>query len=170
MVDMKTCLSVGFAVLLLMTAQGCIAVPVPNWRVAADGVESQVVDADTHAPVPHALIYPDHSDSPVEADADGRFRIRPVIEWHAAYLWSPIKNGYPILPFTGEEIYTWQRRFKVVADGYSTDFFIALPDPSLLHREDGWEYSTLATATIHDDMLCVPKVEIHPHARAYRQE
>jgi hypothetical protein len=166
----------GLILLCLGMVSGCI-LPIPNRSVDGWAVESQVVDPQTHAPVPHAQVF-DASDPSrkTQSDASGHFRLGRVYQWHAAYLWSPI--SYPILPFTGD-LHAPIRGFRVVAAGYDEQQFVAVPEqpplpqsqpttsPSrktgLLKYIEGSDPSlvVLPSATAEDFTLFVPVVPLH---------
>ncbi|MEI8196576.1 MAG: hypothetical protein WCI73_11755, partial [Phycisphaerae bacterium] len=106
-------MSIGLMLLCLVMVPGCLALPIPNRSVDAYAVESQVVDAQTHAPIPHAQIHDAHDPSHAAvSDASGRFRLGCVYQWYAGYLWGVI--SYPIWPFT-TDITAPIREFTVVA-------------------------------------------------------
>jgi len=141
-----------FAVLLvlLFATQGCLMVPFPNRSTDAFGVVSQVVDAESGAPVPHARIYAHDPHAFVEADEAGRFQIEPLLQWHAGYLFGVI--SYPIWPAT-TDVVPRRRTFKVVAPGYQDEVFAADADPQTSKQ-------TSLPAEVKGTKLHIPHVRI----------
>ena len=92
----------------------CI-LPIPHRRVHIQGIEGQVIDAKTRAPITRAQIlsYPSN-DVVTLTNAKGRYKIKPVYGWHGAYLIGPV--SYSMFPhFDIPNSYT---NYWVTADGY----------------------------------------------------
>lgn len=137
-----------FSILLLLTATGgCVIVPFPNQSIELFGVQSQVVDAQTHAPIRHVQVILPALDSVshVEADESGRFRIKPVTRWHAGYLLGVL--SYPIWPFTSDVVAP-ARSFKLVAAGYTEQDFIASPF-DWKHGSETWLPAKIDAGTLY---------------------
>lgn len=87
--------------ILPIFASGCLILPVPNRSLDAWGVESSVVDATTGLPIPDAVVRDVHNERVrVRSGSDGRFRLEPIYQWHAGYLFGVL--SYPIWPYTGD--------------------------------------------------------------------
>jgi len=145
---MKPCLHFALLVILLAAIQGC-AVSLPDSRVAAYGVEANVVDADTDAPIANALIYVSRPDARVNSDADGHFRIDPVIESSA--MRTIYQIGDPIWP-CNDEVVRQERRFTVTAPGYEEATYTAVLE--------GVEAPCGLGATLRDGTFCLSKVRM----------
>lgn len=111
-------LAISVAAGLCFFLQGCLIIPFPNSRIEGNGVSSTLVDADNGRPIALARVAIEGARGHPRAavtDSLGRFRITPHVQWHAAYLLSPI--SYPIWPFTGDVI-IGDCAIRVAAPGY----------------------------------------------------
>lgn len=110
-----------FVLILPVFASGCLILPVPNRSLDAWGVESSLVDAITGLPIPHAVVRDVHNEHVcVRSGSDGHFRLEPIYQWHAGYLFGVL--SYPIWPYTGDLRFQ-SRSISVSADGYPVQRF-----------------------------------------------
>jgi hypothetical protein len=147
---------------LLFLLQGCIILPVPNRRVEGYGVTACVVDAQDGHPIANVRVVDATNARCFALTApNGCFRLNPIVQWHAGYLWGVI--SYPIWPFTGDLI-TGDRTISITAPGYTSriieisspgsskeptvetpvdfrnDYYLLANLP--LHRMSGWASAT----------------------------
>jgi hypothetical protein len=118
---------------LLLT--GCIA-PIPHRTVQAYGVKGRIVSAEDDAPVARAqVIDSDEARRAAETDAEGRFLLSKVHQWHGAYLIG-IALNHSIWPNRGCVIAS-ERTIRITSPGYlSRDVRVTRWDESRLQADD----------------------------------
>jgi hypothetical protein len=148
---MRTLLKLALAVVCLAAMPGCM-IPVPNRSVDAFGVESKVVGAQSGRAIPFAQISDTFHDLQVRSDADGRFRIASVTQWHAGYLVGPI--SYPVWPATADVVLPC-RSFFVSAAGYEGRRFVVGTEERFAGDRGVW-----VGAILKDDVLYVSEIRL----------
>lgn len=150
----------GLTMSILPLLGGCLWLPIPNRTLRVYGVEAEVVDAATHEPISCAQIQDSRRDPPKVfiADRQGRFRISPKYQWHAAYQFGVL--SHPLFP-TCDMVIPSGRRFTVFAEGYN--------EATLNVGSRRWsdDEPNLMVVPLEGDTLKVPLVELtrKPSAR-----
>lgn len=94
---MKTCRVMLMAAMLL-SASGCIFLPIPHIRLHEYGVKSRLIDDQTGEPIDDAGIISLADDHKVvTSDINGEFILPPVYGWHGAMVIGVVSAGLLLL-------------------------------------------------------------------------